>query len=80
MKKASGNEKAYFARLNENSRKLPLCVPPASLADMFLNMETTRKQLGALAVPGRANPDRGDLKSHLDYLARIHSVGSAKLT
>ena len=80
MKRASGNDKAYFARLNENNRTLPCPVPPSSLADMFLRLETVERQLGPLATPGRAGSDRGDLKSHLDYLVRIQAIGSAKRT
>ena len=80
MKRASSNDKAYFKRLHENNRKLSRPVPPASLAEVFLNLETAEKQLGSLAVPGRTDSQCGDLKSHLDYLDRIHAVGFAKRT
>ena len=78
MKRASSNDKAYFARLSENNRKLPRPVPPTSLADMFRILEITERQLGPFVAPGCAEPDHGDLKSHLDYLARIRAVDSAK--
>jgi hypothetical protein len=78
MKRASKNDKAYFERLRESNRKLPQPVPPASLAEMFRSLEIAERQLGPFVVPGCGEPGHGDLKSHLDYLARIRAVDPAK--
>ena len=78
MKRASGKDKAYYARLRRNNRRLPCPAPPASLADVFQKLEAMNRQLGELAEPGRADTDHGDLQSHLEYLNRIHRLDSAK--
>ena len=77
MKHASEADRDYFARVaRANLLLLDEDRPPDSLDEMFDRLERTRRQLGALAVPGipAGASDDADLGGHLHFLARMRSA------
>jgi hypothetical protein len=74
MKKASQADRDYFARVARANLALAGNEPPGSLDEMFDRLDQIRRELGALAQPGIAGPDDGDLDGHLRFLARQRYV------
>jgi hypothetical protein len=74
MAKASPRDRAYFARLARANRAL-VEEPPSSLDEALTRMELLRRNLGAWAAPGLADPmDDGDLEGHLRFLAHLRAI------
>lgn len=71
MSHASAQDRAYFARVAEQSRALADERPPQSLAETFERLETLQRRLGAWAQPGVAGSDEGDLDEHRALLAGL---------
>jgi hypothetical protein len=74
MARASSSEREYFARVARGNRAIEDEKAPASLAEMFDRLEQIRRSHGALARPGAAGDDDGDLASHLAFLRRVRRV------
>jgi hypothetical protein len=74
MARASSADREYFARVAEQSRALADETVPASLAEMFDRLDQIRRSHGALAQPGVAGNDEGDLPGHLAFLERVRMV------
>jgi hypothetical protein len=77
MDKATQAEREYFARLGRNSRALAAADnrPPRSSQESLDRLADMRRTLGTLADAGIVDADpRGDLDSHLAYLAQIRAV------
>ncbi len=72
--RATTSERAYFDRIAEQNRSLSGDEVPGSLAEMFDRIEEIRRTLGALANPGIAGSDDGDLPSHLAFLERSKEI------
>ena len=74
MNKASQADREYFARVARANLVLGDDEPPSSLEEMFDRLDQIRHELGALAKPGIAGADDGDLEGHLRFLARQRYV------
>lgn len=74
MKKASDQDRAYFARVARQAGILKWASAPESLAEMFARLEQIRAAHGPLAEPGIDRESEGDLQSHLAFLARVRMI------
>jgi len=72
--RASGSDRAYFARIARQNPTLAGDALPGSLAEMFDRIEQIERSLGALARPGLVGSDDGDLASHLAFLKRAKEI------
>ena len=77
MNTATQAERDYFARLGRHTRAFAAAdnQPPRSLQESLDRLADMRRRHGALADPGIVDADaRGDLDSHLAFLAQIRTV------
>ncbi len=72
--RASTADRAYFQRIARQNPSLSQDVAPSSLAEMFDRLEQIVHTLGALAKPGIAGSDDGDLAFHLAFLERCKEI------
>ena len=73
-RRASASDRAYFKRIAEQNPSLSSEAPPSSLRAMFDRLEQIHRALGALAEPGVAGSNDGDLSFHLAFLERSREI------
>jgi hypothetical protein len=73
-KRATAEDRAYFARIGEENRSLREAEVPRSLAEMFDRLEDIRRTLGPLSEPGLDVDGEGDLASHRAFLERVGEI------
>jgi hypothetical protein len=83
-RRASADDRACFARIEQQNRTLEEADVPRSLAEMFDRLEQIRRTLGPLAEPG-VNADAEDVIVHkliagrAEDLADIEAIRGAKV-